>query len=242
MAALLVVGCGLCTVWIAKGWSQDTKSSICYGTVSHGRLEHGRRLPLSGENFAAYSKIGWFLGRSYVHEEVQATVLAAYAETQRALPGRPFQYGETGLAHGGKFWPHRTHQNGLSVDFMVPVFDENGEAAVLPTSAFNQFGYELEFDRNGKCDDLTIDFEAVALHLAAVSSAAKANGLVVSNVIFAPDLLAHLRKTKAWPAIRSLPYFKPKPWVRHDNHYHVDFFRACRPMTQRNAPSDSAKK
>ena len=65
----------------------------------------------------------------------------------------------------GRIRLHRTHQSGLSVDFMVPVLDKLGRSVPLPTTALNKFGYDIEFDKDGKFGDLTIDFEAIAEHL-----------------------------------------------------------------------------
>ena len=54
-------------------------------------------------------------------EALQATE----AELERTQPGVKFVYGETGWPDGGPMPPHRTHRNGMSVDFMVPVRDKD---------------------------------------------------------------------------------------------------------------------
>lgn len=56
------------------------------------------------------------------------------------LPAKHYVYGETGLAHGGQIRPHRTHQAGLSVDFMVPVLDNANRSVPLPSTPMNKFG------------------------------------------------------------------------------------------------------
>src|SRR5512144_562766 len=94
--------------------------STCYGTAEKGRLENGIALPSSGPNFEAYSSIGVALGRTCVHSLVAEIVAAAYADLARELPATSFVYGETGWCSGGPFRPHKTHENGTSVDFMVP--------------------------------------------------------------------------------------------------------------------------
>jgi len=114
--------------------------SICYGTTSQGKLEHGCKLPYGGEHFTAYSLLGWTLGRTYVHCKVAEVVLAAYEDLNRQHPNKVFVYGETGWASGGRFKPHKTHQNGLSVDFMVPVVDRSGRSVPLPTSSWTGAG------------------------------------------------------------------------------------------------------
>jgi murein endopeptidase len=73
---------------------------------------------------------------------------------------------------GGRIRPHRTHQNGLSVDFFVPVRNAQGKSVPLPISITNRLSYNIEFDISGKY---------------------------------------------------------VKPWVRHDEHYHVDFAVPCKP-------------
>lgn len=204
--------------------------SVCFGSPKSGALRNGWLVPRTGTNFRAYSDAGWGLGRTYVHSSVHAIVLEAYAALAVSLPGRRFVYGETGFVCGGTFSPHRTHQNGLSVDFMVPVVDADGGPGELPTSAANKFGYDMEFDRDGKSGTLTIDFEALAAHLQALKLAAKAHSVPVERVIFAPDLQKHLHRTAAWPQIRDLPFSQRPSWVRHDDHYHVDFGVTCEPM------------
>ena len=48
------------------------------------------------------------------------------------MPDTVYKYTETGFENGGKFRPHKTHQNGLSVDFMTPVKNKNNESVHLP--------------------------------------------------------------------------------------------------------------
>ena len=109
-----------------------------------------RKLPLEGANFSAYSKLAAAAGRTFVHSEVHAVLLAAYAQLHTALPGTVYVYGETGAAGGGPFAPHKTHQNGLSVDFFMPVRDRSGASVPLPTPAATRFGYDIEFDADGR--------------------------------------------------------------------------------------------
>jgi penicillin-insensitive murein endopeptidase len=114
--------------------------SVCYGTTGNGRLEGGVRIPRSGPNFAAYSSLGVALGRTYVHAKVEQVIAAAYASLAASHPEKSFVYGESGWARGGRIRPHRTHQNGLAVDFVVPVLDAGGRSVPLPTGPFNKFG------------------------------------------------------------------------------------------------------
>ena len=124
------------------------EESVCYGTTANGRLQNGVQLPASGPNFSSYSSIGSLAGRTYVHSKVQAVVVATYKALEASDPGKVFVYGETGWESGGRIRPHKTHQNGLSVDFMVPVL-KGGTSVPIPTSPLNKFGYDLEFDDSG---------------------------------------------------------------------------------------------
>ncbi len=204
--------------------------SRCLGTPSKGRLENGVQLPARGANYRTYGQVPWRLGRTYVHEDVRAAVLEAYAALETSQVGHVFVYGETGFFEGGPFEPHRTHQNGLSVDFMVPV-RKGAAPAQLPTTPGNRFGYGVHFDRLGRSGGLAIDFEAVAAHLAELRRAAEQRGMRIEKVIFAPELRRRLRGTTRWGEIRDLPFTKKRVWVRHDEHYHVDFATSCAPLT-----------
>ena len=204
---------------------ESEKPSQSVGSPAEGRLIHGKRLPSSGPGFVTYSRLGSFLGRTAVHGRVRDAVIEAYGALHAEHPETTFIYGETGWPSGGRFKPHRTHQNGLSVDFMVPVL-EDGKPAVLPTSVFHKFGYAVDFDRQGQNGQLglVIDFEAIADHLHHLVRAVEAHGLAIDVVIFAPDLQDELATTRRGAEIQRRLRFSQNPaWVRHDDHYHVNF-------------------
>lgn len=234
IAALLAAAA---LIW-ANGWSSD-ETSVCYGVNSKGALRDAWKLPRQGANFRAYNLLPWLLGRTFVHSAVYDIVLDAYAMLADSNGETVFVYGETGFARGGRFRPHRTHQIGLSVDFMVPVRDASGASRELPTSMFDQFGYRHEFDDSGALGDsngdmggaLHIDFEALAAHLAALKRSAAIHHVRMSRVIFEAPLREHLTATRAWPEIASLPFNVKPPWIRHDEHFHVDFDVPCRPLS-----------
>jgi penicillin-insensitive murein endopeptidase len=204
-------------------------ASTCFGTTGHGRLECGVQLPARGVNFSAYSPLGAQLGRNWVHASVANLLVAVYGQLATTAPGVRYVYGETGRAHGGPMPPHRTHEAGISVDFMVPVRDAAGRSVPLPSSLSNKFGYALEFDVAGKAGAYTIDFDALGEHLYQLAAAGQRAKVPVERVIFDPRLMAHLFKTRHGAALRALPFMRQKPWIRHDEHYHVDFAIACRP-------------
>jgi penicillin-insensitive murein endopeptidase len=202
--------------------------SVCYGTPAAGSLRGGCQLPENGANFSAYSRRGVMAGRSYVHCTVREIVAAAYADVARQRPDVRFVYGESGFAGGGPFAPHKTHQNGLSIDFFVPVRDRAGRSVPLPTSAANRWGYDLELDARGRLGDLTIDFDAMAAHLLALHRAAAERHARIARVYFDTELQRLLRGTKAWPQLaRAVPFSTRQGWWKHDEHYHVDFDLPC---------------
>ena len=205
--------------------------STCFGTVSKGRLENGVALPSNGANFISYSMSAELVGRTYVHSKVRDVLLDAYKALETAAPGKVFVYGETGWKGGGRIRPHRTHQNGLSVDFMVPVLDQAGKSVPLPTSPLNRFGYDIEFDASGRYEELAIDFDGVAEHLYQLHRAARAQGIGIALVIFDTAYLPRLLATSRGPYLKqNLKFMQSRPWVRHDEHYHVDFAVKCKPL------------
>lgn len=202
--------------------------SKCFGTTSNGRLENGVKLPAKGDNFVSYSSAAAIAGRTYVHSKVKSIIVSAYKSLEKEQSNKVFKYAETGFKQGGKFKPHKTHQNGLSVDFMVPVLNKSGQSVHLPTNLFNKLGYKIEFDQNSEFGEYTIDYEALAAHVVALHRSSKAAGSGLWRVIFDPQLQANLFATKYGPYLkRNVQFSEKRSWVRHDEHYHVDFDIAC---------------
>jgi len=212
---------------LALSATSAAAASICHGSVNKGSIEGSVQLPVEGANFSAYNALGAAMGRNYVHSEVAAITLQAYSALEAAAPDTVFVYGETGFAHGGRFRPHRTHQNGTSVDFFVPVRDKTGRPARLPTTVTQRFGYDIEFDQDARYGEYRIDFAAMAEHLYQLDQAARARGHGIALVIFDTAYLPRLFDTPRGPALKQLNFMKGKPWVRHDEHYHVDFAIPC---------------
>src|SRR5436853_2796952 len=210
--------------------SDDELPSVCYGDAASGRLERGRRLPYSGENYRAYSMVGFALGRTYVHSTVRDIMRDAYADLAKSHPELRFIYGESGWANGGRIRPHKGHSNGTAADFFVPVRTLEGKVSQLPISSFNLFGYAIQFDRNARSGSNTIDFEAMALQLLALERAARAHGIGIRRVIFDVNLQPKLATTATGlQVMKRLAFNTQQAWVRHDEHYHVDFRVPCRP-------------
>ncbi len=203
--------------------------SVCYGTTSNGRLKGGVQLPSKGSNFIGYSSTARLAGRTYVHSDVRDIIMGAYMLLKREQPNKVYKYAETGFKNGGQFKPHKTHRNGLSVDFMTPVINKKKQSVHLPTHVFNKFGYNIEFDKNDQYDGLSMDYEALAAHIYTLHKKAKTLGFDLWRVIFDPKLQPKLLETKYGPYLQENIKFSMKPsWVRHDEHYHVDFSIPCK--------------
>jgi len=212
-------------------FSVEAQESTCYGTTKNGRLENGVKLPSSGSNFISYGNVPALIGRTYVHSIVKKIIIESYKELNKKNPEKLYKYAESGFKKGGKFRPHKTHQNGLSIDFMVPVLDKNNKSVYFPTNAFNKYGYNVNFGINGKNENYKIDFEALGAHIVALNKVAKKNGVGLWRVIFAPELQGELYATKHGYYIKNnIKIPTKKSWVRHDEHYHVDFKVNCKPI------------
>lgn len=212
------------------GHAARATQSVCYGSTANGRLAQGVALPAQGENYVAYSALARWLGRTYVHSQVRDIFVASYQRLQQRHPDKVFKYAETGFEQGGRFYPHKTHQNGLSIDFMTPVVDKEGRSVHLPTHVLNKFGYNIEFDAKGEFEGYRIDYTALAAHIVALHQAAKAAGYDVWRVIFDPELQPELYRTPYGDYLRQhIQFSKRRSWVRHDEHYHVDFKIDCQP-------------
>lgn len=198
--------------------------SISKGSTADGSLENGKRLPTRGLNFSTYSRLGSLLGRNAVHAKVRDTMLDAFQMLESTNPELEFVVGETGWVKGGPFPPHRTHQNGLSVDIMSPVRNQDGAVVKLPVSVLNKFGYDIEFDDQGEHAKFNIDYEAMALHIRALIEAGRKHGVSIGRVIFDPVLQPYLFATENGRGLDTLVRFSSRrAWVRHDDHYHIDF-------------------
>jgi len=200
---------------------ENDKPSVVEGHVGNGGIKNAKRIPFKGKNFTTYSWSCYLLGRTFVSDQVRKTVMDAYEECVTTCPEVPFILGETGFAQGGRFIPHRTHQNGQSVDFMTPLL--KNEKPYTSNHLFNLWGYAWEFDRKGVSGKVEIDYETMVKHLLALDKTASENGLAIQKVIFDPVLKPYLLKAKGGNKIAHLPFTKNRVVIRHDDHYHVDF-------------------
>lgn len=195
------------------------------GSSAAGSLSHGRRLPCRGENFASYSWPACLLGRNSVHSELREIIIGAYRDLAAERPEVRFVYGEMAWPRGGNFWPHKTHQNGLCADFFVPVL-QDGRSIPLPVSPWNKFGYGLEFDSAGRLESMVIDYESMGAHILALNRHASRRGFAIAFVILDNPLQVQLAKTPSGRLAMATVRFSRLPsWVRHDEHYHIEFVK-----------------
>lgn len=226
---VLLISSGSFASYIAWLGLDDARPSRCHGDIATGRLDDGRRLPYAGENYRAYSLLGFLSGRTFMHSSVRNAVRASYGELAKQNPELRFVYAESGWPWGGGFAPHKTHHNGTSVDFHVPVRTLDGQVAELPASVFNKLGYSISFDKSGRSGNQQIDFQAMAQHLLALQRASRAQGISIRRVIFDVRLQPKLFATSAGAQLsQALTFNTAQAWVPHDQHYHVDFAVPCR--------------
>lgn len=203
--------------------------SVSIGTVSNGSLKNGKLVPFSGKNFQYFDTSSYVNGRAFVNNKLKKTLIDTYRILDSILPERKFQIMECSNKEGGKISPHRTHQNGLSVDFMMPLVKNNKPCYNLDSLGANH--YWLDFDNNGqylKDKNISIDFNTLATYILTLNNCARKNGLKISKVILKLEFKPYLYSTESGKIIKNKGlYFATKltPLINslHDDHFHVDF-------------------
>ena len=184
-------------------------------------------LPVFGRNFKVNSWVGYSAGRYYLKGKVAVTVIAAYDKLEQIHPQWRFIYAEMGWNGGGSFYPHRTHRQGLSADFITPVYMQgpSGEKVptVLPVHVMNLWGYGIRVNDQGRFGAYHFDTEAMIAHIAALKDAGHMYGIRIKQVILDPPLVALLKKDKTFSRIADVKFMKGRAWFAHDGHYHIDF-------------------
>ncbi|MDF3026728.1 MAG: hypothetical protein K0S23_1035 [Fluviicola sp.] len=210
-------------------YSKSSGPSISGGTVSNGSLKNGKLFPFKGPNFIYFDSTSYLNKHAFTHEKVHHTVLDTYRQFETVLPGFEFGLMECSNEHGGKIWPHRTHQNGLSIDFMSPLL-KNG----VSSTDFNTIGlphYLMDFDENGiytEDRNYSIDFNLMAQHLLELDKQAKKNGLKIEKVILKIALKDELFASEYGKQLKARGIYFATNLSElidslHDDHYHVDF-------------------
>lgn len=210
-------------------YRHKTGKSEASGTVSKGTLKNGRIFPFKGPNFIYFDSTSYLNKHAFTHEKVHNAVLATYKTFEIILPAFEFGLMECSNEHGGKIWPHRTHQNGLSVDFMSPLLKIG-----VSCTDFNTIGlphYLMDFDDDGVYTEdsaYSIDFDLMARHILILNEEAKKKGLKIEKVILKIALKDNLFATEYGKKLKSSGiYFATNLSdlidSLHDDHYHVDF-------------------
>lgn len=210
-------------------YKDRTGESRSKGTVSNGSLENGYLFPFSGSNFHYFDTTSYLNNRAFVNGRVLKATLQAYEILETQLPGRNFGIMECSNERGGEISPHRTHRNGLSVDFMTPLLRNNTPYTDLDFAG--AVHYLMDFENNGQYKEdasVTIDFETVAHHLLVLNDAASKNGLKITKVIWKTELRDELFASPSGKKLLATGIYittnlTPLINTLHDDHYHVDF-------------------
>jgi len=206
--------------------------------AADGELQGTRSLPPFGKGYRVYSLLGNALGRQYAHHRVIESLVGASKRVHEST-GSVTEIAEIGWRDGGRFRPHATHRDGLSVDIITPMRDiETLQPVRLGTSVWNLFGYCWHIDDDthqlsGMAWDVSsdkgpsvcpnidfestkeVDFETLAVLLEELDAEARSRGGKIRYVIVDPSFVEPLADTGVRLSTRS--------WIEHDDHIHVEF-------------------
>jgi penicillin-insensitive murein endopeptidase len=204
--------------------------STSVGRYSKGSVKNSYLTPFKGNNFRYFSLSSYYLmNNAYVHQKVYQTLIDSYKMCESRTPKTFYHHMECSDKKGGQLMLHRTHQNGLSIDFMVPKKRKGKMNSFW--DKIGLFHYLLDFNDDGilKIDHKTqIDFNAMGKHLVAVDEAARKNGLRIRKVILKVELIDDIFASESGQILKGRDIY----FVRrlnnfinrvHDDHYHVDF-------------------
>ncbi len=226
--AVLIIGLGLLSVPELTHKNAGVSESV--GSVRNGKLSNGWLLPFKGKNFEYFSHFSYYiLNCGYVNDKIYHTIMDAYKACESTCAEQKFRLMECTRKHGGKMVFHWTHQNGTSVDFMVPT--KRGRKIDVLSDHFGLAHYLLQFNEGGQLKfsrKTEIDFETMAKHIIALDDACRKNGVRIRKLLFNTALIDELLNTSAGSMIRNRDIFIPRRVSDlinnlHDDHYHVDF-------------------
>jgi penicillin-insensitive murein endopeptidase len=207
----------------------NDSASISVGTVNAGELKHGKLFPFKGDNFFYFDKGSYLAGRAFLNGFVRSSVLETFDSLYKIMPTRYFGVMECSNEHGGEMQPHKTHQNGLSVDFMMPLLKDD-----LPYYGLDSIGlihYLLDFDDAGKYKkdpSVSVDFNLMARQILLLDFFAKKVGLKIFKVIVKIEFKDELFMTEYGKLLKASDIYvvqglTPTINALHDDHFHVDF-------------------
>ena len=205
-----------------------TSESI--GSVRNGKLTNGWLVPYKGNNWCYFSPFSYYiLNNGYVHSNVFSIMLDAYRACETTCPGIEFRIMECSRKQGGPMLIHWTHQNGTSVDFMVPLIKGDNHQSWLNKAGL--FHYLLQFNEDGQFSlghKTVIDFETIAKHIMALDDAANQHGMRIRKILLNTNLHDELFATPSGKLLAErhlnfIPRLSNLVNNVHDDHYHVDF-------------------
>jgi penicillin-insensitive murein endopeptidase len=207
----------------------DSLLSKCIGSVSNGKLKSGKLLPFHGDNYTYFDSESYLAGRGFTSSMLKDVIVASYDKLASLKPNRKFYLMEMSNKEGGKIAPHRTHQNGLSVDFMMPKLRDGKADYSLDT--LGRMHYLLEFDDNGRYEkdsSIQIDFDLIAEHILILDDEARKRGSKIEKLIIKIEYKDELYNTPHGKRLKDRGIYVVRglsPLINrlHDDHYHVDF-------------------
>lgn len=207
----------------------DTIESNSVGSVSNGKLENGTLIPFKGANYEYFDKASYLGGRAFTNNKVAEITVNTYQALLDQGVDRKFKVMEFSNKEGGRMFPHRTHQNGLSVDYMMPLQKDGQPYYELDNKGATH--YLMEFDTEGHYSEdkeVSIDFNIAARHILELEKQARKNGMRIHKVIFNTHLKDELYATEYGKKLKSSGIYITKNLSKlindvHDDHYHVDF-------------------
>jgi penicillin-insensitive murein endopeptidase len=215
---------------VPEMFHQNSGISKSIGSVREGKLQNGWLMPFQGKNFNYFSRFSYYiLNNAYVHSSVYQMLMDSYRTCETTCPGNTFVLMECTRKRGGQMLIHWTHQNGTSVDFMVPKKRQD-DKNILSNHA-GMFHYLFKFDQEGKFSfspKTEIDFETMAKHILALDDAARSHGLRIRKFLFNTNMHDELFSTPSGIILQQRDLRIKSPLSDlinkyHDDHYHVDF-------------------
>jgi penicillin-insensitive murein DD-endopeptidase len=207
----------------------DGKESKAVGSASRGKLINGKLFPYKGVNFSYFEKQSYLNGHAFLHKPVKEAVLEMYDSLWKRHPNRYFVIMECSAKVGGEIPRHRTHRNGTSIDFMMPLKKDGKAYYGLDTIGWRHFG--LAFDKSGrylKDKSIRIDFDLVSEQIVLMNAFVRKRGYKIKKVIIKIELKDELYASAFGKRIKNDGIYvvmglSKKVNEMHDDHYHIDF-------------------
>lgn len=212
-----------------KMYSNIEGQSESIGSVSKGELKNGKIIPFYGANYKYFDRDSYLASRAFTSDVVKEIILDTYKTLHTEYPQRKFFLMELSNQEGGKIYPHRTHQNGLSADFMMPKIKKGEPDYSLDT--LGKRHYFLDFNDDGeyvKDTSVRIDFDLIAKHILLLNETASKHDYSIEKVIIKIEYKDNLFNTPNGKKLQKSGIYVVKnlsPLINsiHDDHYHIDF-------------------